>query len=163
VVAPPSVHPNGGMYRWDVGVHPLESPLAPLPDAWRAKVHGKSQKQSLPADCDARLSFLGAAFEALGWLGVALSNGRRIARCPWHALHSDTRGAGNDSSTVLFAASPGANLGGFHCLHAHCSGRSVLDVVRVLPPVAIDAGARSFPQAYRNLLWHLASHRQRPS
>lgn len=31
VVAPPSIHASGGLYRWDLFHHPDESPLAPLP------------------------------------------------------------------------------------------------------------------------------------
>jgi hypothetical protein len=32
VVVPPSLHPNGEPYRWDVGDHPTEEPLAPIPE-----------------------------------------------------------------------------------------------------------------------------------
>ena len=38
VVAPPSVHPNGGVYAWDLGAHPLESAIAPIPVAWLARL-----------------------------------------------------------------------------------------------------------------------------
>jgi hypothetical protein len=35
---PPSVHPNGRRYRWDVDRHPGNTPPPPLPDAWIALV-----------------------------------------------------------------------------------------------------------------------------
>lgn len=36
IVAPPSVHPSGRRYAWEVDHHPDETPLAPLPD-WLAR------------------------------------------------------------------------------------------------------------------------------
>ncbi len=162
VVAPPSVHPNGRTYVWDVGVHPLESVMASPPESWRARMVSGARRPPLPAPAyDARASFLGAAFEVMGWLGPSRSDGRRIARCPWAAQHSDSRGDGGDSSTILFPASSESMLGGFCCLHAHCAERSLVDVIRTLPPAAIDAGARAFPRAYRQLVWRLAAERQR--
>lgn len=163
VVAPPSVHPNGGLYRWDLGTHPLEAPLAALPPAWWTRI---ARGETVPAPArahaggaDARESFLGAAFDALGWLGPPVRGGHRCARCPWHPLHTDGRGRGGDSSTVLFSPAPGSSLGGFHCAHGHCAGRRVADVLRVLPPEAIDTAARAFPRAYRVVLRRLASAR----
>jgi len=174
VVAPPSIHPNGGRYRWDLGTHPLETRLAALPAPWWARVtrgeggmaperrHGNDLRAAArPSGVDARRSFLGAAFDVLGWLGAPLRGGRRRARCPWHALHTDARGRGKDSSTVLFSPAPGSTLGGFHCSHAHCSGRRVLEVVRALPPEAIDAAARAYPGAYRVVLRRLAKAERR--
>jgi hypothetical protein len=108
---------------------------------------------------DARQSFLGAAFDAVGWLGAPLRDGRRSARCPWHRLHTDGRGRGDDSSTVLFSPAVGSTLGGFHCSHAHCASRRLVDVVRALPPDAIDAASRAFPRAYRTVLVRLAQSR----
>lgn len=32
VLLPPSVHPNGGIYEWDCGRSPADTPLAPLPE-----------------------------------------------------------------------------------------------------------------------------------
>jgi Bifunctional DNA primase/polymerase, N-terminal len=158
VVAPPSVHPNGARYRWDLGAHPLETSLARLPPAWQARLT-RASRAPVPVHAsgiDARESFLGAAFERLGWLGAPLRDGRRAARCPWHGLHTDGRGRGDDSSTVLFSPAVGSTLGGFHCAHAHCAGRRVVDVLRALPPDAIDAAARAFPGAYRVVLRRLA-------
>jgi hypothetical protein len=42
VVAPPSVHPSGRLYRWVPGHDPDETPLAPLPD-W---VSGREERRS---------------------------------------------------------------------------------------------------------------------
>jgi hypothetical protein len=162
VVAPPSVHPNGGRYRWDLGAHPLETPLATLPPAWHDRLTrgARARLAAHASGVDARESFLGAAFDTLGWLGAPLGDGRRLARCPWHGLHTDGRGHGDDSSTVLFSPAVGSTLGGFHCSHAHCAGRRVVDVLRALPPEAMDAASRAFPKAYRVVILRLAHARR---
>jgi hypothetical protein len=158
VVAPPSIHPNRQRYRWDLGAHPLETALAGVPVAWLARMrrrHGEAPLAS--SGLDARQSFLGAAFDVLGWLGRPLAEGRRCARCPWFEEHTDGRGDGGDSSTVLFSPVIGPTLGGFRCCHVHCANRRLVDVVRVLPAYAVDTAARAFPDAYRFVLRKLAT------
>jgi hypothetical protein len=158
VVAPPSIHPNGHRYRWDLGAHPLETHLVGPPADWLARMRRRQGETPLsPSGIDARESFLGTAFDILGWLGRPLTEGRRCARCPWFEEHSDGRGDGGDSSTVLFSPAVGTTLGSFYCSHSHCASRRLLDVIRVLPPYAIDAAARAFPRAYRLVLRKLAA------
>jgi len=123
-------------YRWDAGAHLLDVPIADLPDAWLACVTARPTTALPSSGIDARDSWLGAAFQAAGWLGDAHADGRRNARCPWLHEHSDGRGDGNDSSTVLFARASGRTLGGFRCSHAHCASRTWRDVVEVLPSKA---------------------------
>jgi len=159
VAAPPSVHPNGGVYRWDSGVHPLEATIAQVPSIWLARMRTGRGPPRASSGLDACESFLGVAFDALAWLGEPLPHGKRQVRCPWLPEHSDGRGDGRDSSTVIFPCAAGSTIGGFVCSHAHCAGRDVLSVVRCLPPEAIEAAARRFPGAYRRLLWRLASPR----
>jgi hypothetical protein len=124
-------------YRWDVGAHILETPLAELPDAWLAHLTARSRSvagTALPSSgTDARESWLGLAFEAARWLGDMLPDGKRMVRCPWLHEHSDGRGDGTDSSCVLFPRAEGRTLGGWRCAHAHCEGRSWRDVVDALP------------------------------
>jgi Bifunctional DNA primase/polymerase, N-terminal len=162
VVAPPSVHPNGGRYRWDAGAHPTESAIASLPFEWRARVAAYARNVPLrkqSSGLDARRSFLGVAFASLGWLGPVLEDGRRLARCPWAEQHSDGRGLGRDSSAVLFSPVAGVLVGGFHCSHGHCAGRGTVHVLRTLAdqfPRALDAGALAYPKAYRSVVRQLA-------
>jgi hypothetical protein len=50
VVAPPSVHPNGERYRWDVGDYPTEKPLATIPE-WlleNGEPHNRAPASVLP-------------------------------------------------------------------------------------------------------------------
>lgn len=45
IVLPGSIHPNGGVYRWETGLSPNDIEMAALPDAWRRFITG-SQKKS---------------------------------------------------------------------------------------------------------------------
>jgi hypothetical protein len=140
ILLAPSGHPNGGTYRWDLGAHPLETPIATLPDRWLAHLttaRGKTLAPALPSSgLDAADSWLGHAFAAEGWLGDPMPDGKRMVRCPWLAEHSDGRGDGRDSSTVLFPRAEGRTLGSFFCAHSHCAGRSWQSVLAVLSPRA---------------------------
>jgi hypothetical protein len=136
VLAPPSRHPNGAPYRWDVAAHPSDTPLASLPDRWLAHITSRPKTVLPSSGIDAIDSWLGRAFEAAGWLGDVHPDGRRNVRCPWAHEHSDGRGDGSDSSTILFARAADRTLGGFRCSHAHCSTRTWRDVVDVLPSAA---------------------------
>ena len=42
IIAPPSVHPNGRRYEWEVSHHPDDTPLAPLPPWLKAEVSGET-------------------------------------------------------------------------------------------------------------------------
>lgn len=144
VVAPPSVHPSGGIYQWDVGAHPSESEVATIPDGWLARMTVRARRQAMPSSGDdARNSFLGAAFEHQGHLGDALVDGKRMVRCPWFETHSDQRGDGKDSSTIIFPRAQGKSFGGFHCSHSHCAHRSWKDVIATFTPDARSSGAKA--------------------
>lgn len=144
ILLAPSAHPNGGIYRWDLGAHPLETPIATLPDAWLAHLTKKGvpagntlSGPALPSTgIDAADSWLGHAFSAEGWLGEPMHDGKRMVRCPWVHEHSDGRGDGRDSSTVIFPRAEGHTLGGFRCAHSHCASRGVAEVMAVLSPRA---------------------------
>ena len=129
VLVPPSQGANGRAYACDLGAHPLETPLAAAP---RVLLSPRAVRV-VACETDARDSVLGHAFAAMGWLGDLLEGGRRAVRCPWAAEHTDGRGAGLDSSTVIFPRSVTATLGGFACAHGHCAGRTWREVLDVLP------------------------------
>jgi Bifunctional DNA primase/polymerase, N-terminal len=131
-------------YRWDLGAHPLDTPIADLPDAWLSHLTKTGARSAtgtsgpvLPSSgLDAIDSWLGRALEFDGLIGDAMHDGRRMVRCPWLHEHSDGRGDGRDSSTVLFPRAAGHTLGSFCCSHAHCDGRSWRDVIQTLSPEA---------------------------
>lgn len=124
-------------YRWDVGAHVLDTELAELPDAWLDALTSKPKAAALPSSgTDAADSWLGRAFEVMGWLGDPLLDGRRAVRCPWLHEHTDGRGDGRDSSTIIFPRATDRTLGGFRCAHSHCAGRTWRDVVEAVPAKA---------------------------
>lgn len=130
VIAPPSIHPSGGQYKWVTD--PKRTTIARCPD-WvtarntRAEEKCTHQASSQP---DGGTTSLGRAFAALGMLGRRLDGGKRTVHCPWQDKH--TSGSPHDSSTVIFPASEPDGLGGFHCSHSHCAGRSAAEVMREL-------------------------------
>jgi predicted P-loop ATPase len=129
VVAPPSIHPDGGQYRWLND--PAKTNLAPCPEWVRPSPKTKArQAPQAASDADAGSTPLGRAFANVGMLGRLLDGGKRTVVCPWQEKH--TTGALQDSSTVIFAASAPNGLGGFHCSHAHCAARTATEALREL-------------------------------
>ena len=136
IVAPPSVHPSGGPYRWAKGSSRV---LAPCPDWLRSQPKGKLSRSPADAPPDAGATTLGRAFARLGMLGRQLDGGKRTVACPWQEKHSG--GSPHDSSTVIFPANAPDGLGGFHCFHAHCLSRSAPEVLRELERLAATGAA----------------------
>ena len=129
VIAPPSIHPDGGQYRWLND--PAGTSLAPCPEWIRPSSKTKARQATRePNVPDAGATPLGRAFANAGMLGRLLDGGKRTVICPWQEKH--TTGAPQDSSTVIFAASTPNGLGGFHCSHAHCAARTATEALREL-------------------------------
>lgn len=128
VIAPPSVHPNGKSYQWETD--PRTVRIAPCPDWVRATSKDDVSVEMPERLRDASQSPLGRAFSDAGLLGRGLGAGKRAVICPWQNEH--TTGTEFDSSTVLFPANAPNGIGGFHCSHSHCSGRSATDALQEL-------------------------------
>lgn len=153
IAAAPSIHPNGIEYCWDAGAHPSETALATAPD-WLVNLAVKPKTIIGMQIGAAAESFLARCFAAAGWLGEVIDDVRVQAQCPWVSSHTaDSRGRrtgnGNDSSTILFAATTAKPIGGFHCSHGHCSARKLADVLRALPAVAVRDVARAMPRQFQ--------------
>ena len=141
VLVPPSSHLSGRPYAWDVAHHVDDAALAALP-VWIRERLAKATRPTpaqvpLPSG-DACESLLGEAFALAGWMGDRLPDGKRGVRCPWFAEHSDGRGQGKDSSTVLLPPTTESTFGGFKCLHAHCESKTWKDVLAALPPEIVQ-------------------------
>jgi hypothetical protein len=150
LVLPPSTHPSGNPYVWEHDAHPLEHPVADLPPAWVARMTARpSAKHLVSTSTDARVSVLGAIFEAMGWLGDLLPDGRRCVRCPWFGEHSDGRGDGHDSSSIIFPHAEGSMFGSFGCLHGHCRGRGWRDVLDLVPSAIKNFASRALAAELR--------------
>jgi hypothetical protein len=150
VVAPPSIHPSGITYVWDVGAHPIDgATIAEIPPRWLKALAKRSTTSASVAVGAARETFFGAAFAACGWLGRDVPSGAACARCPWASKHTDQRGWGMDSSSVILPASTDLRIGRFFCSHAHCTGRTNADVIGALPREAVNAASREYPTEFR--------------
>ncbi len=148
IVIAPSIHPDTGKtYEWDLGALPSETPIAEAP-AWlldlardRRRAVGSSTPVGPVAD-----SFLAFVFTQAKLTGETRDD-RIFVACPWADFHTDGRGNGSDSSTVLLAPTSETKLGAFHCSHSHCSRRSIVDLLDVLPADAIREGLKKYPFA----------------
>jgi hypothetical protein len=71
--------------------------------------------------------------DVVGWFAAhgayrrAMAGGKHAVRCPWEEEHSSQAGA-LDSSSVVWEAHESA-WHSFHCSHAHCTGRTIRDVM----------------------------------
>lgn len=148
IVVAPSTHASGGSYSWRN--HPDEHRIAEAPDFILQRA--TSAPRPSWSGMDATNSLLGEAFRLAGYLGQPLSEGRRAVRCPWSDQHSDGRGLGHDSSTVLLPPTADSNLGGFKCSHSHCCGKTWKDALNALPSTAVaQARERYRPKAADSL------------
>jgi hypothetical protein len=67
----------------------------------------------------------------------SLGPGKHAVRCPWASAHTEHIGTG-DTSTVLYDGEDGKSQA-FKCLHAHCVGRRLDEVIEFLrtAPVSV--------------------------
>lgn len=148
VVAPPSLHVSGRRYAFRPECDPKETDVQACPE-WLldllypqpAAVTPKAPSK-LTSGCD---GWLLTAFKSAGWARRELGPDRWAVVCPWESTHSHAAG-GQDSSTVVFRPTAGNTLGWFHCSHAHCSSRTLVDVRSVLPPAAIASADGVYPR-----------------
>jgi hypothetical protein len=84
----------------------------------------------------------------MNWLGRELRPGVIAVRCPNYAQHSDGRGNGTDSSTVIMAPTTDAKLGAFRCAHGHCVDIDTMAALLMLDVGAVVAAAERYPAAF---------------
>lgn len=138
VLLPPSIHPSGVTYRWEISARPEEIALADAP-AWL--VGATRPKRTYENDGSAAETFLAACFAHLGMLGPEIREGVIAVACPWRNEHTTDSGV---SSTVIFAPSDrGLRIGSFHCSHGHCSDRRTDAVIDWMPREALIRAAQS--------------------
>lgn len=68
------------------------------------------------------------ALRERGWYKLPLGEGKHDITCPWVKEHTDVV----DSGTAYFEPDDNWPIGGFKCLHGHCAGRHIRDLLRVL-------------------------------
>lgn len=129
VVAPPSRHHSGRRYHW---LRPLDALWPPLP-AW---VRWAREAVSTPVPAEPVIPLVDAGADdvlgALGQHGWYLGRHRRRGlhriTCPWTSEHSN----GDVEAVVMEPGASPAPGWAFKCLHGHCAGRAIGDLLDVL-------------------------------
>jgi len=88
---------------------------------------------------DVRTLDVPALFGSRGLYRRRLDGNRHAVVCPWADSHTrpDLDTASGDTSTVAWE-SDGDQWPGFKCLHAHCDGRSIVDVIAAFGADVVD-------------------------
>lgn len=145
-----------------------------MADTGRAKRLASRGSQARPDDGDPvwipgpEENAVLAALRMRGLYKAPLGDGRHDITCPW--VHEHTGGV--DGGTAYFEPDDNWPIGGFKCLHGHCAGRQVRDLLAMLgieinaarmkPTIRIVAGEihRVVDAAERELA-HSRRHYQR--
>lgn len=118
--------------------------IADAPD-WLIEGAPKTQDRPGWDGSGAKDTLLGEAFHLAGLLGDKLQNGVWAVKCLWAHEHSDGRGQGKDSSSVILPSIQGTTFGSFVCSHSHCNHRTWSEVLKALPPIAVAAAKAKYP------------------
>lgn len=141
ILLPPSNHISGKQYIWDSGQEeaPVPAPFWVV-DPPPTRHYDKSSRPPIEG-------IMGAAFVAAGMAGELISHDRMTVQCPFESEHS--QGAKFDTSTIVYGPTGKTNRGWFHCSHSHClgSGRTQDDILRALPPDALEVARDKVPKA----------------
>jgi DNA polymerase-1 len=134
VILPPSVHVSGARYEWvGAGTIPL-IPWSELqkvfkfpikerclrPTAWKEAYKGDLRSIDLIALCE-HLKIYGECLD--------VDADKHSVQCPWRSEHTNASDSWKPgySETVIYT--PANKLPAFKCLHAHCAGRSIPDLL----------------------------------
>ncbi|MCB1205937.1 MAG: bifunctional DNA primase/polymerase [Verrucomicrobiae bacterium] len=144
VTVAPSTHKSGKRYRWErggelpeiswKGIQKTFGFRGPSAGYGESECKGKNegiQEVQRKFRGDLRTLDCVELFRRTGSYGdeINADEGKHSVRCPFVEEHSD-RGedwTSADTSTVIYKGSQ--KLPGFHCLHAHCDGRGIADVL----------------------------------
>ena len=137
LVLSPSVHKSGHAYSWEVTGDIPEVSWQQL-SAWFGFASPETKPQGRPSkekpwwsrwDENLRTLDVAGVMEELGRLGECLDPEQHkwSIRCPWDHEHSTTVTGAPGSDTIIF--NPPESMPGFRCLHAHCDGRGIRELV----------------------------------
>ncbi len=154
LVLSPSVHKSGHRYTWEVTGRIPEVGWADL-CRWFGFATPEPRKRGRPPKElpwwferaeDLRTLDLAKVMDGFGMLGECLGADERkwSVRCPWEHEHSGGAGDAPGSGTVIFNRPE--TMPGFRCLHAHCAGRTIKDLLEWLDglkPGVVAANCRA--------------------
>lgn len=85
------------------------------------------------AIADARMRHAVDVLGRAGLLRMPLPNGRGYGvRCPWEREHTSEDPPGSSATALLYPSDGNGWRGGFRCLHSHCAGRGLRDLLGLL-------------------------------
>lgn len=145
IVIAPSRHFTGGVYSWELGEGPHETAVAEAPQ-WMINGTSEAMPRPSPDDGTARQTVLGEAFALANRAGPVMPDGSMFVDCVQSHLHGDTRGRGEDASTVILPPAGGSRFGGYKCLHGHCANLKWNDVLKMLPKEIVEAAHKKYPR-----------------
>ena len=133
----PSVHKSGHRYEWEVTGPIPEVEWSDLRYWFSFKTEDEPQRGRPPKDKpwwskwdeDLRTLDLAGVMEELGHIGECVDpdSNKWSVRCPWEREHTGGTNKEPGSDSVIFSHS--GMMPAFKCLHAHCSGRTLRDLL----------------------------------
>jgi len=155
IVLAPSKHPNGHTYYWEVkGEIPsvtwnqlqtwfgFEDPADKKEQSKRRPGRPAKEEENWWEFYGGNLKTmrLDDLFDELGLRGKLLDadEGKQSVKCPWHREHSDggKDWRPNKTDTVIWNETDG--FPAFRCLHAHCEGRNLKEVLKFAVSRGLD-------------------------
>jgi Bifunctional DNA primase/polymerase, N-terminal len=133
VVLPPSVHVlDGFVYRWETFGEIAEVSWQWLQDNFgfaSPQQPGKELPWHLKFEGDLRWLDLRRMLETIGYTGRPVGEGKWALFCPWRTEHTTPEEMDPSGSTVIWQPGDGSVWPGFKCLHAHCTGRGLRELL----------------------------------
>jgi hypothetical protein len=111
---------------------PLDVPtwLQQAPPAPSAPPPATAEVEAIAA---ARMRHVIDTLGRAGLLRKPLDNARGYAMlCPWKSAHTTDDAPGSSATALLFPSEGNGWRGGFSCLHGHCAGRGLRDLLALL-------------------------------
>jgi len=159
IVAPPSVHPSGGVYSWDCDRHPDEVDLAPAP-GWLLDAIASDSR---PADADPESAPASPATPALDALR-RIPEGQRNDRIRFAACSDRGRGASDEALQIGCRGAAARCAPRFPVAEADRIAACVARYPAGLPYTAEDArhdALAGLPAPCREVWYHLWLRRER--
>jgi hypothetical protein len=134
-VLPPSVHVlDDFVYRWETFGEIVEVSWRWLQENFGFESPQQSKKElpwHLKFEGNLRWLDLRGLLEAIGYSGRPVGEGKHAIFCPWRDEHTtEIEETAPSGATVVWQHGDGSAWPGFKCLHAHCGGRGLRELLK---------------------------------
>lgn len=134
IAAPSQCAGHARPYMWDDAAG-LELEPAEL-SWWVRNLITKPDADYSPGSSPVESCLLARAFKHAEMVKEKLDDHRLAVVCPWRDKHTAKT---STTSTIVFAAAKGSDVGFFHCAHTSEGRHTVADVLDALPADAVEA------------------------